>query len=49
MKSVIIKENNISKDWGLDDDYEMPTENNENIIEIRQLIIESLEIPDDFP
>jgi hypothetical protein len=49
MKSVIIGENDIYKDWGLDDDYKLPTKEDENIIAIRQMIIDSLEIGDGIP
>jgi hypothetical protein len=43
-RSVIVRENDVYKDWELEDDYELPFEKNENIIAIRQSIIDSLEI-----
>jgi hypothetical protein len=49
MKSVIVRENGAYKDWDLDEDYEIPKEADENLIAIRQLIIDSLEIKDGFP
>jgi hypothetical protein len=48
IKSVIVKENHVYKDWGLEDDCEIPKETDDNIIAISQLIIDSPEIKNGF-
>jgi hypothetical protein len=49
MRSIIVEENDLYKDWGLDDNWKIPTVNKETIITIGQIIIDSLEIIDGFP
>jgi hypothetical protein len=49
MKSVIMKKNDAYKDWGLDVDYKILFEKDENVIALRQMKVDSLEIKDGFP
>jgi hypothetical protein len=48
-KSVIIEENDKFKELGLDDSWKIPTKNDQDIIAIRQTIVDSLEIFEGFP